>query len=91
METLLTLIRKTDTFVRWEGLYRMDVTLDENEITIKVTPFPPDTYDSVRADILEREMPQLETELAAQGIRIGIEYEACALLADVFCFYLFPR
>ncbi len=91
MEELLHALRKTEIFTEWQQRYRLEVFLKETEIMIEITPFPPDTYDSIREEMMDKEIKRMETELSEQKVPMRIDHEACSLFADTFCLYILPQ
>ncbi len=91
MEELLRSFCGTKTFAVWERRYHTVVSVKDTEITVEIVPFPPDTYDSIREEMVNSEMEKLVAELKDDNVLVRINYETCALFADSFCFHIISQ
>jgi len=65
--------------------------MGEHEFAIHIMPFPPDTYDSVREEILGGKLEELKRELTEEGCSVWVGFEQCFFGSDmVFAIFVTP-
>jgi hypothetical protein len=78
MERLAAALATSAVLGAWRRLYRLNVNMKEDGFDINFMPFPPDTYDSVREDVLSGKLDELRCELRKQGVSAFVDYERCS-------------
>ena len=87
---MLSVFVHSETFAAWRRRYRIQHSVTQTEITVEIEPFPPDTFDSVYAEMTEKELQRLGKEFISNGIAVQIDHEQCALFGNTFHFSIRP-